>query len=70
MTVESPCLKVCVMDPASTFCVGCGRTINEIAAWSRLSDPEKRKVVDALPERLKVMTSREVRGRHSDSQER
>jgi uncharacterized protein len=70
MTVESPCLKVCVMDTVSTHCIGCGRTINEIAAWSRLSDPEKRRVVDALPERLKAMTSREVRGRHSDSQER
>jgi uncharacterized protein len=63
MTVESPCLKVCVMDPASSHCIGCGRTIGEIAAWSRLSDPEKRKVVDALPARIRSMTSREVRGR-------
>jgi uncharacterized protein len=65
MTVESPCLKVCVMDPASTFCIGCGRTISEIASWSRLSDADKRSVVNALPERLKAMTSREVRGRRT-----
>ena len=66
MTVESPCIKVCVMDPASDFCIGCGRTIEEIAQWSRLSDPHKRTVVDILPDRLKAMTSRERRGRTSE----
>jgi uncharacterized protein len=66
MTVASPCLKVCVMDTVSTHCIGCGRTIGEIAAWSRLSDAEKRKVVDALPDRIKRMTSREVRGRKTE----
>jgi uncharacterized protein len=65
VTVESPCIKVCVMDPISNFCIGCGRTIAEIAGWGGLSDPVKRSVVDALPERMKAMTSRQVRGQRS-----
>jgi predicted Fe-S protein YdhL (DUF1289 family) len=38
--VESPCIKVCVLDGQSV-CVGCGRTIDEIAGWSRMSAPEQ-----------------------------
>eukprot|EP01042_Synura_sphagnicola_P011096 gene11096-14192_t len=36
-----PCIKVCVIDPASKLCQGCGRTLQEIAQWSRLSEPER-----------------------------
>ncbi len=62
MTIASPCIKICVMDPVSRFCIGCGRTIDEIAGWGGLSDTTKSTVVDALPDRLKAMTSRRVRG--------
>ena len=65
MTVESPCINVCVMDPASSYCIGCGRTIEEIARWGGLSSESKRSVLLTLPERMKVMTSREGRGRKS-----
>ena len=33
--IESPCLKICVLEPGSKLCRGCGRTIEEIAGWSR-----------------------------------
>ena len=42
--VASPCTSVCTMDPASGFCAGCFRTLNEIAAWSALSDTDKEKI--------------------------
>ena len=42
--VPSPCVSVCQMDVRTGLCLGCLRTIDEIAAWSRLSDPEKRTV--------------------------
>ncbi|MBN8510675.1 MAG: DUF1289 domain-containing protein [Burkholderiales bacterium] len=32
------------MDPATGWCLGCRRTIDEIASWSRLSDAERRAV--------------------------
>lgn len=42
--VASPCIDVCRMDAASGLCEGCLRTIDEIAAWSRMDDAAKRRV--------------------------
>ncbi len=39
--VPSPCLSVCRMDGARAVCEGCWRSIEEIAAWSRLADADK-----------------------------
>ena len=38
MSVESPCRKLCALDPATRVCAGCLRTLDEIARWSRMSD--------------------------------
>jgi predicted Fe-S protein YdhL (DUF1289 family) len=46
--VPSPCVNVCRMDAASGLCVGCWRTIDEIAAWSKLDDDGKRQVWQAI----------------------
>ncbi|MBL4919161.1 DUF1289 domain-containing protein [Szabonella alba] len=49
--VESPCIKICVVHPEARICLGCYRSIDEIAAWSRMT-PEARAVVMAdLPAR-------------------
>jgi predicted Fe-S protein YdhL (DUF1289 family) len=53
--MESPCVKTCVLDPASRLCTGCGRSLNEIADWARLDDAERRKVMAELPSRMKNM---------------
>jgi predicted Fe-S protein YdhL (DUF1289 family) len=42
--IPSPCIDVCRMDPHSGWCEGCLRTIDEIAAWSTLSEGAKRSV--------------------------
>ncbi len=47
----SPCTAVCVLDPASGFCRGCYRTIDEIAGWASLGAVEKRKILARLPAR-------------------
>jgi len=49
--VPSPCISVCRMDDRTGLCVGCARTIDEIAAWSTMSDDEKRAVWTLLEER-------------------
>ncbi|NLG77240.1 MAG: DUF1289 domain-containing protein [Xanthomonadaceae bacterium] len=49
--VESPCIKVCVLD-RQHVCIGCGRTLEEIAAWSRASLDEQRAIRTAAAERL------------------
>ena len=43
-TVPSPCVNICQMNERTGWCEGCLRTIDEIAAWSSLTDDEKRRV--------------------------
>ncbi|MFM7025868.1 MAG: DUF1289 domain-containing protein [Limnohabitans sp.] len=50
--VPSPCQSVCIMHPATGWCEGCMRTLDEIAAWSRMDNPAKRVVWAQLPDRL------------------
>jgi len=49
--VPSPCVNVCRMEPGGGVCAGCLRTLEEIAAWSRLDDAAKRSVWQQLEER-------------------
>jgi uncharacterized protein len=42
--IPSPCVDVCQMDPHTGWCEGCLRTLDEIAAWSAMSDGAKRAV--------------------------
>jgi predicted Fe-S protein YdhL (DUF1289 family) len=51
--MESPCIDVCVMDPETGQCTGCGRTLQEIAQWSSMSGEERRRIMDALSERMR-----------------
>jgi predicted Fe-S protein YdhL (DUF1289 family) len=48
----SPCISVCQMDAASGWCEGCLRTLDEIAAWSRMDGPGKRAVWTSIEQRL------------------
>ena len=50
--IETPCIKVCVMDSASGLCRGCGRTLDEIARWGSLSDREREIIIEMLATRL------------------
>jgi predicted Fe-S protein YdhL (DUF1289 family) len=50
--VESPCIKVCKLD-AQSVCVGCGRTLSEIADWSRLTEEQQRAVCARAAARLR-----------------
>lgn len=47
----SPCLGICLMDPATRMCRGCLRTIAEIAGWPDASPAEKRAILACLAER-------------------
>jgi uncharacterized protein len=46
--IETPCVKLCVVDPESGFCIGCGRTRSEIAGWVAMSPAERREVMAGL----------------------
>lgn len=49
--VPSPCVNICRMDETSGLCVGCQRTLDEIARWSTMHEDDKRAVWAHLAER-------------------
>jgi predicted Fe-S protein YdhL (DUF1289 family) len=51
MTIASPCVKICSIEPVSGLCIGCGRSRAEIAGWPRMSDGERADVLVALLDR-------------------
>ena len=62
--VPSPCINVCRIDEVTRLCVGCLRTLEEIAAWSVLTDRERRDVWAHLAERAdRVATGADTDGK-------
>lgn len=53
--IESPCIKLCQLHPSAKICVGCYRTGEEIAAWSRLSPERRREIMAELPSRAGLL---------------
>lgn len=49
--IQSPCVKVCVLDEASGLCLGCGRSLDEIAGWTIMTEAERRRIMRELPAR-------------------
>jgi predicted Fe-S protein YdhL (DUF1289 family) len=49
--IETPCLGTCLIDPNDGLCMGCARSLDEIARWSAMSDAERRAIMQALPDR-------------------
>ncbi|MEO0464419.1 MAG: DUF1289 domain-containing protein [Pseudomonadota bacterium] len=49
----SPCKKICKLSACGQLCVGCGRTLEEIADWSSFSVSRKLQVIDNATQRIK-----------------
>ena len=49
--VVTACVKVCVVDGESGLCLGCFRTLHEIAAWTTLSAARRQALMAELPAR-------------------
>lgn len=47
----SPCIRSCRIDPDTGWCVGCLRTIDEIAAWGSMTPAQRMAVLADLPGR-------------------
>ena len=58
--MNSPCIKVCQMDPVRGVCIGCCRTLDEIARWGGMSDAERAAVLNGLSERRKTLDIPEI----------
>lgn len=51
VTIESPCVNLCTIDPATDLCQGCARTLAEIAAWSSGTAAWRAAIMAQLPRR-------------------
>ena len=49
--IKTPCIKVCCVDGESGLCLGCFRTLPEIARWAALPEAEREAVMAELPSR-------------------
>lgn len=49
--MQTPCVKVCTLDARTGLCLGCGRTIDEVARWSSMSEAERTRIMEDLPRR-------------------
>ena len=52
MSIETPCIAVCMIDPGTGLCYGCGRTLPEIARWHRIDRAERLAIMELLPARM------------------
>jgi predicted Fe-S protein YdhL (DUF1289 family) len=53
MSIETPCIAVCMIDPRTSLCYGCGRTLPEIARWHRIDSAERLAIMALLPARMR-----------------
>lgn len=53
-SVPSPCVQICQVNSASTHCIGCLRTLDEIRDWPILTAEEKHAVLKAIEARRAV----------------
>ncbi len=49
--IPTPCIKVCVVDGESGLCMGCFRTLSEVAGWARLDEAARSAILAELPSR-------------------
>ena len=52
MSKESPCIAVCIIDPKTKLCMGCGRTLPEIGGWGRMESAERLGIMALLDARM------------------
>ncbi len=52
MSQDTPCIAVCIIDPKTKLCFGCGRTLPEIAHWGRMPRDERLALMDRLAARM------------------
>ena len=44
--IQSPCIDLCIMEDG--VCTGCGMTSEEVTKWPKMTNDERKKVVDRL----------------------
>lgn len=47
----TPCIGICKIDPVTRLCLGCLRSIDEIASWSSITDQQRLEIMQQLETR-------------------
>ncbi|MFZ5750928.1 MAG: DUF1289 domain-containing protein [Pseudomonadota bacterium] len=55
---DSPCVKLCTIHPAEGICIGCYRTLSEIAGWGAMPPEDRRRIMAELPARAPRLAQR------------
>lgn len=53
--IPSPCTNVCRIDPGTGWCLGCGRTIDEIVRWGSTTAADRDAVMAELSARMAAL---------------
>ncbi|MPZ40655.1 MAG: DUF1289 domain-containing protein [Rhizobiales bacterium] len=53
--IASPCNKICTIGTDSGLCIGCGRSLAEIANWIAFCDGKRSRIMAELPRRLESL---------------
>lgn len=48
--VKSPCTRNCELDDDLKYCLGCGRTLQELQTWRWMTEEEKKAVIQRIKE--------------------
>lgn len=52
---SSPCINVCVIDPFTGLCEGCGRTLDEVVQWGMMSEAQRIAIMAQLADRKALL---------------
>jgi len=58
--LDSPCIKICVVDAGRGLCRGCHRTLAEISCWLNYSRAERLAVLEKVAQRKRGQTTNPV----------
>ena len=64
--VKSPCINLCAVSGITKVCMGCGRTLKQIAEWGKYSDEERERIMAELSEAQIVVGDRDLLAEWSD----
>jgi predicted Fe-S protein YdhL (DUF1289 family) len=60
--IQTPCIKVCVVDGESGLCLGCYRDLAEIAAWTGFTEAQRQTILAELPARRALIRPEKLGG--------
>lgn len=64
---SSPCTRICTIDDKTGLCLGCGRTLAEIASWGSMDEEKRSDIIAVLPARMERTGHRRVNERSDEA---